>query len=215
MVLICWASARLEGNGGAWQVGVPSTGNAAATDKKHSTNVSIEDESLTIDLHQEFAAIEVRYRMKNSGPKAAQDFFFSVERWAPEESEADNEGGKPADLEDYRVTADGAELKWKTVDVPKPEKPSPAPTAEASAATEAASPNKESTNDEVATPEEVEIARPKERFQKIRETRYEWEFRDLEPTLADDLKITAHRAYDNNPVSYGNYAEDVWPARIT
>lgn len=37
-------------NGGAWQVGVPLTGNAAPSDKTHSTNVSIEDEKLTIDL---------------------------------------------------------------------------------------------------------------------------------------------------------------------
>jgi hypothetical protein len=31
------------------------TGNAAASDQKKSTNVTIEDEKLTIDLHQEFA----------------------------------------------------------------------------------------------------------------------------------------------------------------
>ncbi len=46
-------------------------------------------------------------------------------------------------------------------------------------------------------PEEVEIAQPKERFQKVSETRYEWTFRDLEPTLADDLKIIAHRGEDS------------------
>jgi hypothetical protein len=49
------ANARLFANGGAWQTGVPVTGNAAASDQKKSTNVTIEDEKLTIDLHQEFA----------------------------------------------------------------------------------------------------------------------------------------------------------------
>ena len=51
------------------------TGNAAASDQKKSTNVTIEDEKLTIDLHQEFAAVEVRYRMKNTGGQVEQDFF--------------------------------------------------------------------------------------------------------------------------------------------
>ena len=36
--------------------GVPVTGNGAASDQKKSTNVTIEDEKLTIDLHQEFAS---------------------------------------------------------------------------------------------------------------------------------------------------------------
>lgn len=44
-------------------------------------------------------------------------------------------------------------------------------------------------------PEEVAIERPRDRFKKISEERYEWEFNDLEPTLADDLKIVAHRGY--------------------
>src|SRR6476661_3264107 len=87
--------ASLLANGGAWQIGVPLTGNAAASDKERSTNVVIEEENLTIDLHQEFAAVEVHYRMHNTGPKVLQDFFFPVERWALAEGEADNEGGKP------------------------------------------------------------------------------------------------------------------------
>lgn len=61
------ASTRLLGNGGAWQTGVPVTGNAAASDQKRATNVTIEDEKLVIDLHQEFAPVEVRYRMRNPG----------------------------------------------------------------------------------------------------------------------------------------------------
>jgi hypothetical protein len=35
---------------------VPVTGNASASDQKKSTNVTIEDEKLTIDLHQEIRA---------------------------------------------------------------------------------------------------------------------------------------------------------------
>src|SRR6476619_2580993 len=70
----------LFGNGGAWQTGVPLTGNGAATDQKKTTNVAIEDEKLTIDLHQEFAAVEVRYRMKNTGGQVDQDFFFPADR---------------------------------------------------------------------------------------------------------------------------------------
>src|SRR6478735_4383078 len=75
IALFCLAPSLLFGNGGAWQTGVPATGNAAASDAKKSTNVTIEDEKLTIDLHQEFAAVEVRYRMKNTGAKVDQDFF--------------------------------------------------------------------------------------------------------------------------------------------
>src|SRR6476619_7762846 len=88
----------LFGNGGAWQTGVPVTGNAAATDQKKTTNVTIEDEKLTIDLHQEFAGVEVRYRMKNTGGQVDQDFFFPVERWA--EGEGEDDGSGLRDLED-------------------------------------------------------------------------------------------------------------------
>src|ERR1700732_4180025 len=83
--LVLLGYTRLFGNGGAWQTGVPVTGNAAATDQKKPTNVTIEDEQLTMDLHQEFAAVEVRYRMKNTGGQVDQDFFFPVERWAESE----------------------------------------------------------------------------------------------------------------------------------
>jgi hypothetical protein len=36
------ATAPLFGNGGAWQTGVPVTGNAAACDQKRSTNVTMQ-----------------------------------------------------------------------------------------------------------------------------------------------------------------------------
>src|SRR3954452_980918 len=80
------AISPLFGNGGAWQTGVPVTGNAAASDQKRSTNVTIDEENLTIDLHQEFAAVEVRYRMRNTGEQVEQDFFFPLERWAKSEN---------------------------------------------------------------------------------------------------------------------------------
>ena len=113
------ASARLLGNGGAWQTGVPATGNGAASDQKRATNVTIEDEKLVIDLHQEFAAVEVRYRMRNTDGEVAQDFFFPVERWADSDDES---GHTSMDLEGYAITADGPELKWENVDA-KGEKP--------------------------------------------------------------------------------------------
>src|ERR1041385_1856799 len=123
--ILCFllATPLLFGNGGAWQTGVPMTGNASATDQKKTTNVTIEDEKLTIDLHQEFAAVEVRYRMKNTGGQVDQDFFFPVERWLESEDEA---GNTMTDLEGYAISADGAELKFETVDAkgakPKAEK---------------------------------------------------------------------------------------------
>jgi hypothetical protein len=45
-------------------------------------------------------------------------------------------------------------------------------------------------------PEEVVIPKPADRFKKISETQFQWEFKDLKPTLADDLKIVAHPAFD-------------------
>ncbi|MEP6810192.1 MAG: hypothetical protein ABI992_08100 [Chthoniobacterales bacterium] len=252
------------GNGGAWQVGVPLTGNAAASDKGRSTDIALEDELLTIDLHQEFAAIEVRYKMRNTGGQVTQDFFFPVERWAASESEEGAEGGKPADLEDYRITADKTELKSKNI--PSPEKPavvvdehwgefppatklwkkseipfapkqereiviryrvaysgsdgsvsddghnsehvlvyslSPAATWKGKIVT-----GKIVVNLLLPRPEEVEIANPKDRFQKITDTRTEWTFKDLEPTLADDLKIVVHPRQDSYPVHSGPEAAE-------
>ena len=46
-------------------------------------------------------------------------------------------------------------------------------------------------------PEDVSIANPKERLKKISDTRYEWDFENLEPTMADDLRIVAHSKYDS------------------
>ena len=245
------AISPLFGNGGAWQTGVPVTGNAAATDQKKTTNVTIEDEKLTIDLHQEFAAVEVRYRMKNTGGQVDQDFFFPVERWA----DSEDEGGKTlTDLEGYAISADGTELKLETVDAkgekPKAEKDasgwgdfkpgtrlwkksvipftqgqtrqiliryrSPYAANQSSVSEDAHSsemyfryslspaatwkgPIGKGTvtvNYLHPRPEEISIVKPKDRFKKITETQAAWEFQNLKPTLADDMKIVVHPAYD-------------------
>jgi len=238
------------GNGGAWQTGVPVTGNAAATDVKKTTNVTIEDEKLTIDLHQEFAAVEVRYRMKNTGGQVEQDFFFPVERWA----ESDDEFGSTlTDLHDYTISADGTELKFETVDA-KGEKPKAAKDARwgdfkpgirlwkkssipfaqdqtreiliryhSPYAAVQSSVSDDGHSDELyfryslspaatwkgpigkgkitvnylhSRPEEISIVKPKDRFKKVTDTEFAWEFQNLKPTLADDMKIVVHPAYD-------------------
>jgi len=249
--ILFFANARLFANGGAWQTGVPVTGNAAASDQKKSTNVTIEDEKLTIDLHQEFAAVEVRYRMKNTGGPVEQDFFFPVERWA--KSDGEDGGSAKIDLEGYTINADGTELKFHNVDA-KGEKPKVEKDANGWGDFKAGtrlwkksvipfaqgqtreiviryrSPyaaNQNSVSDDshstelyfryslspAATwkgpigkgkvtvtclhplPEDVSIPKPKDRFKKISDTRFEWEFQNLKPTLADDIKIVAHPAY--------------------
>ncbi len=255
--------ARAFGNGGAWQVGVPSTGNAASSDRKRATEVTIEEENLTIDLHQEFAAVEVRYRMRNTGPKVTQDFFFPVERWTQEDGGEESVEAKPADLEGYRITADTTELKWKNLesgekgervasehgdDFPparklwkKTEIPFAAQqTREVTVRYRATYSGMESSVSDdghgservflyslspAATwkgaiskgtvvinvlhprPEEVAIKQPANRFKKISDTRYEWSFENLEPTLADDLKIVAHPPFDSYSTGYQQQSE--------
>jgi len=253
--ILCFllAVSSLLGNGGAWQTGVPMTGNAAATDQKKTTNVTIEDEKLTIDLHQEFASVEVRYRMKNTGGQVEQDFFFPVERWA----ESDDEGGNTmTDLENYTIGADGADLKFETVDAkgtkPKAEKDarwgefkpgtrlwkkSSIPFAAGQtreiliryrspyAAIQSGVSEDYHSDDlyfryslsPAATwkgpigkgiitvnylhprPEEIAIVKPKERFKQTSDNQFVWEFQNLKPTLADDLKIVVHPANDTYP----------------
>jgi hypothetical protein len=245
------AQSSLLANGGAWQTGVPVTGNAAATDQKRATNVTIEDEKLVIDLHQEFAAVEVRYRMRNTGPEVAQDFFFPVERWAP--SDGEDAGTAETDLEGYVITVDGAELKWENVDAkgekPKPVKDprwgefqpgsrlwkkstipftpgqtrevliryrSPYAAVQSSVSDDehsgeayfryslspaatwkgAIGKGKVTVNYLHPRPEEITISKPKDRFKKITDTQFEWDFQDLKPTLADDIKIVVHPAFD-------------------
>ena len=54
----------------------------------------------------------------------------------------------------------------------------------------------------IPEPEDVSIEKPKERFQKMSDTRYEWQFENLKPTLADDIRIIAHSKYDSYPTGY-------------
>ena len=81
LALFVGSGSTLFGNGGAWQAGIPATGNASASKNDQHTDVTIENEMLKIDLHPEYADVNVRYRMHNTGPKVQQDFFFPVERW--------------------------------------------------------------------------------------------------------------------------------------
>jgi hypothetical protein len=105
----------LLANGGAWQTGVPGTGSASA--KNHKTDVTIEDETLKIDLHPENAAVEVHYRMHNTGPKVQQDFFFPVERWG-KNPDADTDT-KSTDIRQYEITVDGKQSPSTNVSEPK------------------------------------------------------------------------------------------------
>ena len=57
-------------------------------------------------------------------------------------------------------------------------------------------------------PEDVSIEKPKERFKKISDTRYEWDFENLKPTLADDIRIVAHSKYDSYPTGYSEEEQE-------
>src|SRR6478672_13686311 len=117
LALFVATGSPLFANGGAWQTGIPGTGNASASNKSQKTDVTIESETLKIDLHPEYADVTVRYRMHNTGPKVQQDFFFPVERWgkiqsADEDRESDN-------INHYQISIDGKESKWTNVAGPK------------------------------------------------------------------------------------------------
>jgi hypothetical protein len=280
----------LLANGGAWQTGVPQTGNASASKNDRHTDVTIENETLKIDLHPKYAAVEVRYRMHNTGPKVQQDFFFPVERWG-KNPDVDTDT-KNADIGQYQISVEGKELKSTNVAGAKVE--SSETKKEASEANqEASEANQESTeaekesagteeegdqttsgsfwqqnvstikswkksvipfernqtrevairyrvkyaeNDESVSdnlhisdatfayslspaatwkgpigkgkveinilhsePEDVAVEKPKERFLKVSDTHYEWQFENLKPTLADDIRIIAHSKYDSYP----------------
>src|ERR1700751_5123147 len=114
--LVVGTSALLA-NGGAWQTGVPGTGSASASNQNHKSDVTIDDEALKIDLYPEYAAVEVRYRMHNTGSKTQQDFFFPVERWGKNpDADTDTKG---SDIVHYQISVDGKELKSTNVSGPK------------------------------------------------------------------------------------------------
>src|SRR5882724_10866819 len=107
----------LLANGGAWQTGVPGTGSASASNNTRRTDVTIEDETLKIDLHPDYADVDVRYRMHNTGSKVQQDFFFPVERWG-KNPDADTVT-KGSDIAHYQISVDRKELKSTNVAGPK------------------------------------------------------------------------------------------------
>ena len=266
-------------NGGAWQAGVPATGSASATNKDRHTDVTIENEALKIDLHPGYAAVEVRYRMHNTGPKVQQDFFFPVERWG-KNPDADMDAIR-SDIDHYQISVDEKDLKSTNVAGPKEEssktkertsdanKESSQAQGEGGETTSGPfwqqqlstikswkksviplernqtrevaihykapyAENDESVSDDLhksdatfayslspaATwkgtigkgkieinilhpePEDVSIEKPKERFKKISDTHYEWDFENLKPSLADDIRIVAHSKYDSYPTGY-------------
>src|SRR6266536_1753319 len=119
LALFVGSGSTLFGNGGAWQAGIPATGNASASKNDRHTDVTIENETLKIDLHPKYAAVEVRYRMHNTGPKVQQDFFFPVERWG-KNPDADTDT-KSADIREYQITVDGNKLTSTNVSGPKEE----------------------------------------------------------------------------------------------
>ena len=301
LVLLIGSGSTLFGNGGAWQAGIPATGNASASKNDRHTDVTIENETLKIDLHPEYADVNVRYRMHNTGPKVQQDFFFPVERWG--KIQTADEDRESEDIDRYQISVDGKELKSTNVAGPKEkitktkeaigeanqegseakEETSEA-TKDSSQAEEEAgdaeqgsdakeedgettsgtfwqenvsatkswkksvipfernqtrdvtihyktryAENDESVSDDLhigdatfayslspaATwkgpigkgkieinilhpePEDVSIQKPKDRFKKISDTRYEWDFENLKPTMADDIRIVAHSKYDS------------------
>src|SRR6266481_10225374 len=272
----------LFANGGAWQTGVRETGNVSASDKDRHTDVAIENETVKIDLHPEYAAVDVHYHMHNTGPKVQQDFFFPVERWG-KSPDADTEP-KQSDIEHYRISIDGKELKSSNVAGAKEES---SETKEGiSKANEESSEAEEGGGETTSGPfwqrelptikswkksvipfeqnqtrdvtihynaryaehdesisddlhvsdatfayslspaatwkgpigkgkieinilhpesEDISIEKPKERFKKIGDTRYEWQFENLKPTLADNIRIVAHSKYDSYPT--GNWED--------
>src|SRR5437667_6637806 len=245
-------------NGGYWQDGVPGSGSSSASNQNRKTEVAIEDEKLKIDLHPDYASVEVNYRMHNTGPKVEQEFFFPVERWG-KNPDADTDT-KSADVDQYQITVDGKKLPSTNVSGPKEEASKTTPgqfwnenvstikswkksvilfdrnqTREVTVRYRAKyAENDESVSDDghisdatfayslspAATwkgpigkgkieinilhpePEDVAIEKPKDRFQKVSDTHYEWTFENLKPTLADDIRLVAHSKYDSYPTGY-------------
>lgn len=300
LALFVGSGSTLFGNGGAWQSGVPETGTASASNKSQKTDVTIENEMLKIDLHPEHAAVDVHYRMHNTGPKVQQDFFFPVERWE-KNPDADIEPTQ-SHIEHYKISVDGKDLKSTNVAGAKQqsserkektskgneesseakEEDSKAKQEDSEAKQEGSDAegedsettsgsfwrqesstikswkksvipfernqtrevtihynapyagNAETVSDDLHSseatfayslspattwkgaigkgkievnilhpePDDVSFEKPKQRFKKISDTHYEWDFENLKPTLADDIRIVAHSKYDSYPTGY-------------
>jgi hypothetical protein len=156
--LFVGSGSTLFSNGGAWQAGVSTTGNASASNNDRHTDVTIENEMLRIDLHPEYADVTVHYRMHNTGPNVQQDFFFPIERWG---ANPDSDGhGKSDDIDRYQISVDGKESKSTNVAGPKekrgePEEGTSEPNQESSEAKEGTS---EATEDSSQAEEEASDA---------------------------------------------------------
>src|SRR5438034_2695231 len=279
MASLVIGACALFANGGAWQTGVPGTGSASASNKGRQTNVTIEDETLKIDLHPGYAAVDVRYRIHNTGPKVQQDFFFPSEA-GKKNPDADIEPTQ-SHIEHYKISVDGKDLKSTNVAGAK-QQSSEAKEEDSEAKQEGSDAegedsettsgpfwrqesstikswkksvipfernqtrevtihynapyagNAETVSDDLHSseatfayslspaatwkgaigkgkievnilhpePDDVSIEKPKERFKKISDTHYEWDFENLKPTLADDIRIVAHSKYDSYPTGY-------------
>ncbi|MBS0658108.1 MAG: hypothetical protein JSR82_07665 [Verrucomicrobia bacterium] len=90
-------------NGGPHADGIVMTGDGTVLASSRNTEVSILQEDLQIDLHQEFAEVRLKYRMRNAEGAVEQPFFFPVESWT-------------GDVERYTIAADGSALPVVTVD---------------------------------------------------------------------------------------------------
>jgi hypothetical protein len=258
VAFLTFTSSTVFANGGAWQAGVPGTGSASASNNNRRTNVTIEDETLKIDLHPDYADVNVRYRMRNTGPKVEQDFFFPVEHWG-KNPDADT-AEKGSDITDYQIRVDGSEVESTNVSGEKKETTETtsgsfwqenvstikswkksvipfelnqtrevtihynAPYAEMNESVSDDLHNSDATfayslspaatwkgpigkgkieiNILHSEPEDVSIKKPRKRFRKVNDTRYEWQFENLKPTLADDIRIVAHSKYDSYPTGF-------------
>jgi hypothetical protein len=58
LALFVGSESTLFGNGGAWQTGIPATGNASASKNERHSDVTIENETLKIDVHPEYADVD-------------------------------------------------------------------------------------------------------------------------------------------------------------
>lgn len=235
-------TAALLANGGPFAEGVVATGDGTLLGSGRSTAVSILQEDLQIDLHQEHAEVSLRYRMRNAGPAVEQPFFFPVESWS-------------GDVERYTIAADGTALSASTVDA----KGVPAKVVAADESKDfdpvrrwrssvipfAANQTREIVikyrsrygengssvsddtrrearffayrlspaaawkepigkgrivvNAKLPEAEDVRIVQPSGRFQQTAPRRWEWDFANLRPTQADNLRIVTQPAY----ISYG------------
>ncbi len=102
--------------------------------------------------------------------------------------EGEGEGGKPANLEHYRITADNAELKWKTIHLPVAKKPSPTPEPEPEPAS---TPESETTR---SAPAETSEEAPAE------EENQGWNDEDLAAVMEDFAPPTRHWKKSEIPV---------------